>query len=570
MVQVKSLSSLKRSMRYFACGLAVFLSNASVNISAARNDKAAVVAPSKVVVGIRRLTEDQYRNAIADIFGPDIEVTGRFEPIVRPAHQMVATAATNAAISPSGFEQFDNMARLIAGQVFDEKHRETFVDCTPRDVKQSDDACARATLAPLGRLLFRRALTKPELERYVTIAREGTKISGGFYDSLQLSLASMLVSPDFLYIVETAEPDPANRGALRLDSYARAARLSFVLWNTTPNEALLRAAEAGKLTDEANLRAIADKMVASPRLADGVKSFFADMLVYEKFEDLKKDPIIYPRFNIAVSRALAEQMQRTIIDVVLTRDLDYRELFTSRHTVMTRALGPLYNARLDASTGWQPYEFPDDGKRAGLLSQAGLVALYSHPGRSSATLRGRAVRELLMCQPVPDPPGNVDFKVVQDTTNAVLRTARERLAEHAANPVCAGCHSITDPIGLTLESFDGSGDFRSHENGAAIDTSGVMDRKKLSGPVGLGKALGDNPATTQCVTQRAIEYATGRQAKEADVEKLYNDFSAGGYRIRSLFRDVVTSPDFYRVAAPAPAGKAGRVAVLTSQAAARA
>jgi hypothetical protein len=260
---------------------------------------------------------------------------------------------------------------------------------------------------------------------------------------------------------------------------------------------------------------------------------------------------------------LAEQMQRTILDVVLTRDMDYRELFTTRHTVMIRTLGPLYDVPVKTSSGWHRYEFPDDGKRAGLLSQAGLVALYSHPGRSSATLRGRAVRELLMCQPVPDPPGNVDFKAVQEVDNAVLRTARERLAAHSENPVCAGCHSITDPIGLTLETFDGSGAFRKQENGAVINTHGKIAGREFDGPLGLGKVLAADPATTQCVAQRAIEYVTGREATDADVERVHLTFSQGGYKIRGLFRQLVSSPDFYRVTI-APLAKPGKVAMANA------
>lgn len=543
------------------CGLALLTLNAGSEPAAAGKDSRRFATPGKSVAGIRRLTEEQYRNTIADIFGADITVTGRFEPIVRPAHHMIATAATNAAITPAGFEQFDVMARSTAAQVFDAKHRATFVDCVSADSKPTQE-CASKTISRLGRLLFRRPLTQLEQKRFLAVAAGGSKVSGDFYEGLQLALSAMLVAPDFLYIVETAEPDPENPGSLRLDSYARATRLSFVLWNTTPSEALLRAAERNELADSAVLSAVAERMIASPRLAEGVKAFFSDMLVYEKFEDLQKDPVIYPRFNIAVARAMAEQMQRTIIDVLLTRDMDYRELFTSRHTVMTRALGPLYNARVDASTGWQPYEFPDDGKRAGLLSQAGLVALYSHPGRSSATLRGRAVRELLMCQPVPDPPGNVDFNVVQDTTNTELRTARERLSSHAENPVCAGCHSITDPIGLTLETYDGSGAFRRQENGANIDTSGMIDGKEFTGALGLGKTLAGNPATTECVTQRAIEYVTGREVTERDLARVYSRFSADGYRIRSLFRQLVSSPDFYRLARPAPLQKTERVTAL--------
>jgi hypothetical protein len=510
----------------------------------------APVTPGKMVASLRRLTESQYRNSIADIFGPDIAINGRFEPILRPVHELIATGANDAAVSPAGLEQFDAMARGIAAQVFDDAHRAAFMDCAPKRLPQPDDACARATLLPLGRYLFRRPLTAVESELYIRTAADAATGTGSFYGGLQLALAAMLVSPDFLYVVESAEPDPAKSGFLRLDNYARAARLSFVLWNTTPNDALLKAAEAGRLTNEQTLRTMATRMVASPRLEDGVSAFFSDMLVYEKFEDLSKDPIIYPRFNLLVAKDLAEQLRLLILDTVLTRNQDYRELFTTRHTFLTRGLGAFYGARVDAPTGWMPYEFPLDSNRAGILSQAGFVALYSHPGRSSATVRGRAVRELLMCQPVPDPPGNVDFKVVQDVTNPVLRTARSRLLAHSsASPVCAGCHKITDPIGLTLEGFDGSGAFRKQENGVDIDTTGALYGKNFDGAVGLGAQLAATPATTECVAQRAIEFATGRSVKKADAEQIHKQFAAAGYRIKALFQQIATAPGLYAVPA---------------------
>jgi hypothetical protein len=500
-------------------------------------------------VAMRRLTEKQYRNSIADILGPDIIVGGRFEPIVRPAHELIAAGARDASISPSGLEQFDAMARVIATQVFDEKHRAQFVPCAPADQAAADAQCASAALTPLGRLLFRRPLSTAEQAFYVKLASDAAKPTGSFYKGLELSLAAMLVSPKFLYIIESAEPDPANPGQLRLDNYSRASRLSYLLWNSTPNENLLKAAEEGRLTDQQQLNTMAAAMVKSPRLEQGVRAFFSDMLLFEKFDELAKDSVVYPYFNQDVGQALPEQMLRTIVDHLVIRGGSYPALFTTNRTFMTRALGAVYQVPVTKSYGWEPYEFgPQDG-RAGLVSQAGFLALYSHSGRSSPTLRGRAVRELLMCQPVPNPPGNVNFTAVQDTTNKAMPTARIRLTQHNDDPVCSGCHSITDPIGLTLERFDGIGQMRMTENGAPIDVGGTMDGKTFQGSPGLGAALAANPQTTQCVAGRALEYATGRMSDEESgmIEGLHKSFAAQGYGIRALFLQVATMPEAYQV-----------------------
>lgn len=500
------------------------------------------------IVGMRRLTESQYRNAIADIFGRDIRIAGRFEPIVRPAHELIASGARSSSISPAGLEQFDVMARTIAAQVFDKTHRQQFASCQPANERESDRACAEQILAPLGLLLFRRPLTGEEQASYIALAGRGAGPTSSFYKGLELALAAMLVSPHFLYIVETAEPDPANPGHMRLDAWSRASRLSFMLWDSTPNEALLKAAAQGRLTDQKQLAAIAATMVQSPRFQQGLRAFFTDMLLFEKFDELAKDPVIYPYFSLDVAKAMPEQMLQTISDHLLTREGDYRELFTTRRTWVNRALGAVYQTPVSKSQGWVPHEFPAESDRAGLLGLPGFLAMYSHSGRSSPTLRGRAVRELLMCQPVPNPPGNVNFTAVQDIHNKATPTARIRLHAHNTDPVCAACHKITDPIGLSLERFDGIGARRETENQTVIDTSGAMDGVEFKGAGGLGRAVAQNPQTSVCVASRALEYLTGHPAEDEKlVETLEQRFAADGYRIRNLFLRAATMPETYRV-----------------------
>lgn len=507
--------------------------------------------PLGQIVAMRRLTEAQYRNSIADIFGPDIRVAGRFEPIVRPVHELIATGAASSTISPAGLEQFDAMARAIAAQIFDADHRAQFMPCAPRDAAAPDPDCAARVLLPVGRALFRRAMTQEEVAAYVMMAGQATQSSASFHKGLELALAAMLVSPHFLYVVESAEADSDSPSDMRLDNLARASRLSFLLWNTTPNETLLKAAEQGQLTDPAQLAAIAQRMVRSPRLEDGVRAFFADMLLFEKFDEMAKDQIVYPRFNSDVASALSEQMLRMVVDHLVTQQGDYRDLFTTRRTFINRALGPLYQAKVSATQGWVPYEFAAGDDRAGLLGQAGFLALYAHSGRSSPTLRGRAIRELLLCQPVPNPPGNVNFTAVQDVTSTAMPTAKMRLNAHNSDPVCAACHRITDPLGLPLEKFDGIGAFRRQENGAPIDTAGLFEGTAFQGNVGLGKALAASKSTTECVAGRAFQYATGRVPEDDGVlvGGIEQDFAKDGYRIQSLFLRVATMPQAYRISA---------------------
>jgi hypothetical protein len=497
---------------------------------------------------IRRLTESQYRHAIADIFGDDIKVAGRFEPDIR-ADGLLAVGSGRVTVTPAGFEQYDSIAQGIALQVVDEKHRAAEIPCRPTSPSAPDDSCAAQFFRKTGRLLFRRPLTDDEVGEQVAVAHEAALTLHDFHGGLAYGLTALIAAPEFLFRVEAAEPDPNNPGGLRLDRYARASRLSFLLWDSTPDAELLDAAERGDLTRD-GLRRQVDRMIASPRLEAGTRAFFADMLGFDAFDQVAKDTVIYPKFGLKVANDAKEQTLRTIVDHLVTQRADYRDLFTSRRTFLTRNLGLVYRVPVETRNGWEAYEFPANDPRAGLLTEVGFLALHSHPGRSSPTLRGKAIRELLLCQTVPMPPANVNFSIVQDTNNPKFRTARDRLTAHRTEPTCAGCHKIMDPIGLALENFDGAGQYRERENGAAIDAGGTLDGTDFADAAGLGKALHDDPAATACLVNDVYRYAAGRDIAQGEQEWtgwLQRRFADQGYRFPDLLRDIATSDAFYRI-----------------------
>jgi hypothetical protein len=506
---------------------------------------------------VRRLTEEQYRQVIADLFGKDIKVAGHFDPLNR-TDGLLEIGASRAAITSSAFEQYDGIARQIAAQVVDADHRDVLVPCSPASESAPDAACARAFFARIGPLLYRRPLEAKTLERLIDVSGAAAASVHDFYAGLAFGLAGMLETPEFLFVADYTEPDPDHPGQRRLDAYSRASRLSFLLWNTMPDALLTKAAQDGDLNSRRGLRRQVDRMLASPRLGAGVRAFFSDMLGFDTFDTLAKDPIIYPAFVQSVTDDAQEQTLRTITNLLVAKKGDYRDLFTTRDTVMSGLLGLLYDVPVTKPDGWVPYKFPDGDPRAGIITQLSFVALHSHPGRSSATLRGKAVREIFLCQKVPDPPGNVNFSLVQDTKNPNYKTARQRLTAHRSAPTCAGCHKIMDPMGLALENFDGAGQYRTAENDTPIDSSGEVDGVKFQGAAELGKVVHDNPATTACLVNRLYGYATGRPplAGEKDwMMYLQAGFARNGYRIPDLLRLIATSDAFYAIA-PASAQSA--------------
>jgi len=503
------------------------------------------------IAAMKRLTESQYRHSIADIFGESVRIFGRFEPDYRRDH-LLAVGSAWATVSPSDFEQYDLMARGIAQQVLAPDARDRVLDCEPSGAKPHEDACVKGFLTAYGYKLFRRPLSQAELASRVDVVAQVVKLGGDVYQGLEHALASLLLSPEFLFRVESVEPDPNAPGQPRMTGYSKAARLSYFLWDTTPDAALLEAAARGDLHDPKGLRREVERLLQSPRLQVGMRSLFADMLRFDTFPELSKDAALYPVFTSDVAQAMQEQTLLTLVDFLLVENGDYRALFTQDAMPMNRALGMVYAVPVDQPEGWENYQFADASARGGLLTQASLLSLHAHAGSSSPTLRGLFVRETFLCQTVPPPPADVDFTM--DEGFAVEATARERLTRHRNEPVCAGCHHLMDPIGLTLEQFDGVGMFRTRENGALIDASGELDGKPFTGARGLGKALGEHPGVPACLVNTVYRYGANQPASAANrefLQALESGFSASGYRLRALLQQIATSEAFYGASLPA-------------------
>lgn len=545
----------KLKSRFLAISAGLGLTVASIGAGsigfAQQSPTPAVAVTEPAPVGgptvMRRLTESQYRATIADVFAPDVAIAGRFERGLRQGG-LIAVGTSMGGMSAFSFEQYDASARGIAAEVTGEKRRAEFVPCQPKSADAFDAACATKFVETYGLKLFRRPLARDERDRFVGVAKAAQARLGGFYQGLEFTLVGMLQSPHFLLRMERAVPD--GRGGMRLDPWSKATRLSYLLTNSTPDDELLRAAGAGELDTDQGLRRQVDRLVSSPKLEGAVRAFFWDMLQFDGFNDLFKDPTIYPAYNSNVARDAQEQTLRTIVSHLVTERGDYRGLFTTRNTWLTRSLGIVYRMPVATRNGWEKAKYPVGSNRSGILTDISLLALPSHPGRSSPTLRGKALREIFLCQHVPDPPANVNFTAV-DQVSRPFSTARMRLNEHNENPVCAGCHKLTDPMGFTLENFDGAGHFRAKENGAEIDLSGSLDGTDFSGAPGLGQALHDNPTVPLCLVDKLYRSAVGRELVDAEgpyLDYLGTMFGAGGYRVPDLMRTIALSKTFYAIA----------------------
>jgi hypothetical protein len=493
----------------------------------------------------RLLTGEQYANTIAQVFGEDISesILPPMPPMAR-TDGLLASGAAFAGVTSDQISQIQLSAASVAEQVVDEDHRDFLIPCRPESISAGDSACARQFLGETARLLYRRPLDEARLTELVDIASYATEQTEDFYDGLALAIEAILLSPEVIFIVDQTEPDPNRPGEQRLDDYSLAARLSFFLWNTPPDANLLLAAENGELSNPEGLARTVDRLIASSRLEAGMRAFFDDMLGFDDFNSLAKDPMVYPMVTGATLADAREQTLRTIIDHVLTEEADYRDLFTTRKTFMSMSLAPVYGT--PSRDGWVPYEFDESSPRIGLLTHVSFLAANSHAVRSSPTLRGKAMRELFLCQHVPEPPPDVDFSGLAEDENAL--TARARLTVHNENPSCAGCHLITDPMGLSLENFDGAGLFRETEDGAELDITGELDGIFYDDISGLASAMRDHPKLSYCLVNRLYAYGTGGPVTLKDdrdtLSWLETKFIDGGHKLPAVLRDLALSQAF--------------------------
>lgn len=517
----------------------------------------AAAATNAQVVSMRRLTQAEYRNSIADIFGKEIEVRGSFEPTIRVGGLQASSTAV-LSVTPVGFESFTKMADSIAAQVSGEKYRAK-LPCAPKARNEPDDACTTQMLSFYGRQLYRRPLTEVEIKSAVNLSRGLAQSQNDFYAGLRYGLASLLQAPDFVFRMETVVPVGNEQWAL--DPYSRATRLSYLMWDSTPDTELLEAAGKGDLDTPAGLEKQVDRLMSSPRLEVGMRAFFNDMLELDNFDTISKDSILYPKWSSGIAAAAKEETLRTTIDLALHENGDMRDLMTARKTFLNRDLAADYQLPFQFRGDWVSYEFAPDSGRSGILTHASMLAMFSHPGRSSPTKRGVAVMDILLCEPTPTPPANVDFSVVNDTSGP-LKTVRERLMAHTTNSACASCHTHSDPIGLSLEGFDTIGQRRTMENDRLIDVSATIQGKHFGGAEGLGQFLHDNPKYTACLARKVFAYSRGENSEDipASAFRAANKaFKDSGFRMRALLKAMVENKDYFRVPQPETAGTATKI-----------
>ena len=508
-------------------------------------------------LSVRRLTHSQYNNAVRDLLGELSRPADQFPPedFIHGFKNQIHGQST----SPLLMEAYSAAAEKVARNAFRGGDQNNLIPCSPSG--PGDQACAEQFVRAFGKKAFRRPLTEKEASRYTELALTTATEHEQFLSGAQIVVEAMLQSPHFLMRFEYGPGTPN-------ESYENAAKLSFFLWDTIPDDWLLSLADANELRTSEQIEAAAKRMLNGPRATRAMDEFLGQWMRFDRALKTIRDRKYYPEFTSEIAAAMTEETRRLFHHLVWG-DRDFREFFNADYTFVNDSLAKIYGLPAPA----EPFEltpYPPDSKRAGVVGQGTFLLLTSKPSETSPTERGLFVREHFLCQAVPPPPPGVNA-ALPPLTDAKPMTNRDRLAVHLSSEACSGCHRLIDPIGLGLEQFDAIGQYREKFHVVIPPTRDEAKRKvkteateydldidvtaeivgladsSFTSPRELGAVLANDPGCQKCVVKQVFRYALGRDETLSDREAIdaaLERFQQSGFRFRELLLGVVSSKPF--------------------------
>jgi len=510
----------------------------------------ATTEPALAEATLHRLTRPQIQNAWRDLLGEPLAM-----PTDLPADDVLygfsSISAARSTISPVDAEKYEAATYHVLDQIFADPVRlEAFTGCPAPKV---GDACVDGFVGTFTAKAWRRPAAGDEVAALLALGSKVAADLGDPVQGLKFMLAGVLMSPHFLFRVEIGEPGPE---AYRYTNWEMASRLSFLLLDAPPDDELRAAAKSGELVTSGGVRAQATRLLNDPRARVALTRFFRDFMNIGGLDGLDKQPDKFPQMTATLGPSMRIEIERMFEENVFEREGDFRDLFTTRDTHVNEDLARVYGIEGITGPDWTPITLPDDGKRAGILTTPGFLALNAHKTQTSPTRRGRFIRLNLLCQDVPPPPPGIDT-TLPDADPTKPTTLRERLDAHRKDPACAGCHQKMDPIGFTLERFDSIGAYRDmDENNLPIDSASEIDGAPVDGPMDMTALIAALPEVGACVARRFYEHGGAHLAGKGDepsVDALVADFVGSNYTFKELVLALVTN-NGYRYASP-PAQK---------------
>jgi Protein of unknown function (DUF1592)/Protein of unknown function (DUF1588)/Protein of unknown function (DUF1585)/Protein of unknown function (DUF1595)/Protein of unknown function (DUF1587) len=471
---------------------------------------------------MRRLNAVEYDNTLRELLG----ITSRPSTALPPdalGTVFFNDAAALAPLTPEHIEKLFSVSETAVREAL-ERNRAGIVTCDPAGANRT--ACTREILTRIVGRAYRRPAEPTQIDRLLELSQQGAD----FDEGLRLALRAVIGSPSFLY--RTVAASGSTESAL--DPFELASQLSYFLWSTSPDASLYAQASSGQLTQERVLRLEVARMLKDPRGRALVDHFAVQWLGLDRLASFTPDAAAFPDFSDALRSDMLTETDRLFRDI-LDQDRAAMTVLSADYTFVNERLARHYG--ISGVTGPDFRRVPLAGlPRKGLLTHASILATTSHPDGTSIPRRGTWVRTNLLCQPPPPPPKDVPATPVPPGFQG---TRRQLVEMHRADPACAGCHSLIDPLGFGLENYDLVGRYRLEEQGAAIDNEGMLpDGRRFRGALELVALLESDVQYRRCVASKVLTYALGREVTDADactIDQVAKAVGAGSWS------DVITA-----------------------------
>jgi hypothetical protein len=496
-------------------------------------------------VTMRRLNSTEYNNTVRDLLGTSSRPADAFPP--DEVSDGFNTIGSTLAIPPSRFESYEAAAHSLIDELFAlptaDARRKSILSCS-LDAGQ-EDVCGQAILSALMRGAFRRPPDAAEVGRFTQLAKTVRELGATAEQGLKAAMGAVLMAPQFVFRIEK-DSAPGSITANALSDYELATRLSYFVWASMPDQELFAAADAGHLTQQAGtLAGQLDRMLASPKADSLAESFAAQWLGLPALATKLPSVAAFPNYDATLLSSAATETKQ-FFQELLKKDAAVESLITADFSVIDARLGKNYGITVSGQDF--VHTSLSGTPRVGILGHTSFLLGTSHPDRTSPVKRGAWVLTNLLCAQPPPPPQMVAELLTPAPGGGT--TLRQQLEAHRVSPQCSGCHNLMDPIGLALENFDAIGQYRSEDNGIAIDAHGTLPSGEMVGSGrDLALALAKDPRYAPCVTQQLLTYAVGRSFNNSEAKAyaatVASDASLGGtLGWQAALRAVVNSEAF--------------------------
>jgi hypothetical protein len=501
---------------------------------------------------LTRLTRVQYDNTVRDLFGTTLIQASATLP------SSMLAPDTPGSVDQRAWDGYQSASSSLASLVMaDATARAKTVPCTPTG---DGSACAQQFIQQFGRRAFRRPLTTDEAARFTTLYtnRATLTATGTFNEAAQLILQAFLVSPSFLTRAEITET--AEGASFVLNGYEVASRLSYMLWGSMPDETLFSAAAGGTLGTSDGILAQAQRMMKDPKARAKIADFhqtYAHMGLGTRWEDIARDPAVYPKFAAPMVPMLSDETARFFDYIVFDKGGSFHDLMTSPIGFVNNTLAPLYGLNPAAYGTDLTQVSLDPATRSGVFTRLGFLTSYSLYNRPSPILRGAFLQKEVLCTTIGAPPPDAQSTPLPMTGT----TNRERVTAQTSGGVCATCHTtLINPTGFALEEYDAIGAYQPTEAGMPTNTSATViigaNSVPVTNAVDLMNKIADSPEAQQCYTQKLAQFAFDRALTAQDsctVQDLAAKMTQSTYTVVSLMTDLTQTQSFrYRAKELAP------------------